>query len=420
LSGCQTRFHLVRADHFLSRLFGIHLLKTEESALLIPRCRCVHTFGVRAPLQLIFLSASGRVLSVQITRPTQKIYRFAQAASVLEIRGHQLAVNVDDYVFFHRTTHLLPAAEASLRALPAPSPEALSAVSAAAPPSASSSGGSSAPAGFSAVETLFALPILILMVMAVFQIGLLWHAKFSVTHAVNVAARNASLQHGSDAAIRDGLVQGLLPLSGKVQTLTDLPKGLFRSSAELAAGLAMGWIRWEVLSPTRQSFADWGEPPDRVLNPSAQASDLEIPSAPLPALAMRRKPRSGSRGAVDGLPVGAVSGQTLLDANTLKLHLQVGVPLQLPIVGNLLARSLAVWSGCALPSLNDSRDRIGALNFGVGGTPVLLSSGVACRALAARDLQGRWAPRWPVEASAVVRMHSNARQSLMTLRDRAQ
>ncbi len=382
----QQRFPLVRAEGFLRRFFGVRLLKGHESALHIPGCRCVHTFGIRVPLQLVFLSAAGRVLAVQMTQPRKRIYRVAQACSVLEVRGKTLSVAVDDYVFFRRTTTVLPAGSA----------------------------------GFSAVETLFALPVLLLVVMSVLQIGLLWHAKFGVTHAVNVAARNASVQQGSDSAIRDGLVQGLLPLIGKVQTLSDLPKGLFRSSAELASGLAMGWIRWEVLSPTRQSFADWGESPDLLLNPSAQAADLEIPSAPLPALAMRRKPRSGVSSILDGLPVGAASGQTLLDANTLKLHLQVGVPLQLPIVGNLLARALALWSGCALPSLNDARDRIGALNFGVGGTPSLLSSRVECRALAARDLQGRWAPRWPVEASAVVRMHSNARQSVMKLRDRTQ
>lgn len=388
-SDLQQRFTLVRAEGFLQRLFGVRLLKDYESALHIPGCRCVHTFGIRVPLQLVFLSATGRVLEVQITQPRKRIYRVAHASSVLEVRGKALSVAVDDYVFFRRMTRLLPA-------------------------------GPAGPAGFSAVETLFALPILLLMVMAVFQIGLLWHAKFGVTHAVNVAARNASVQQGSNNAIRDGLVQGLLPLTGKVQVLADLPRGLFRSSAELASGLAMGWIRWEVLSPTRQSFADWGEPPDLVLNPTAQASDLEIPSAPLPALAMRRKPRSGVSSILDGLPVGAASGQTLLDANTLKLHLQVGVPLQLPIIGNLLARALALWSGCSLPSFNDSRDRISALNFGVGGEPSLLSARVECRALAARDLQGRWAPRWPIEASAVVRMHSNARQSVMKLRDRMQ
>ena len=120
---------------------------------------------------------------------------------------------------------------------------------------------------------------------------------------------------------------------------------------------------------------------------------------------------------LDGLPVGSASGQTLIDANNLKVYFQVGIPLRLPVAGKLLAKTLALWQGCGW-SFNPPDDRLGLVNFGSGATPSLLSSSVECRSLAARDLSGDWRPRWPVGASAIIQMQSNARQSLMVLRDR--
>ena len=117
------------------------------------------------------------------------------------------------------------------------------------------------------------------------------------------------------------------------------------------------------------------------------------------------------------LPVGVVSEQTLLEANTLKLRLQFGVPLNMPIVGPLLDRSLALWSGCGW--LNSSRkETIGLVNYGHGANVSMLSPSIECRSLAARDLQGRWKPRWPIQVFASVAMQSNARRSIMALRDR--
>jgi hypothetical protein len=264
---------------------------------------------------------------------------------------------------------------------------------------------------------LLALPLLLFIVFTVVQIGLLWHAKYAVTHAAMTAVRHASVSHGSDASIRDGLVRGLLPMLGRADSLEELPAALLRVNQELIQGKAMGWIRWEILSPTRQSFDDWGEPADRVLAPSALAGEVEIPANPITALAQRRKPKSGVHSIVDSLPVGRSSGQTLIDATTLKLHLQVGIPLRMPVAGPLVARSLALWSGCGW-SIQAPSDQLGLVDFGSGQTPSLLSTTTACRSLAARNLRGDWEPRWPVNASAMIQMQSNPRRSLMTLRDR--
>lgn len=275
------------------------------------------------------------------------------------------------------------------------------------------------PKGVSLVESLMALPILMFFALVIIQISLLWHSKMAITHAATVAARHASVQHGSDAAIRDGLVAGLTPLVAKASGVSRWAVEMFRSQSEITIGLAAGWLRWEVLSPTRQSFADWGQPADLQLSPGASAGEIEIPSQHLYAVALRKIPASGVSGMIEGLPIGSASGQTLLEANNLKLNLRVGVPLQMPLAGHLLAKALGLWSGCGWIE-SSQKNRIGLADFGAGLAATPLSASIECRSLAARDVQGRWRPRWPVEAAAVIQMQSNARRSLMVLRDRQQ
>ncbi len=362
------------ADGFGSRLLGVWRVPSSNVVLLM-HCRCVHSFGLRAPLNLIFLDRDFRVVSIRRSLKPWRIAWDAKAVHVLETWSPP-RVEVGD----------------SLARL-------------------------SKPRGASLVEGLLALPVLLFTAFVVIQIGLLWHAKYAVTHAAHVAARHASVHHGSNTAIRDGLVHGLMPLVGQTQELRGITTALFKSAAEVTQGLAMGWIRWEVLSPTRQSFTDWGVPGDPVLSPGSSAQEREIPSVALTGLSQRRVPSSGVASRMDGLPVGVASGQTLLEANHLKLNLRVGIPLQMPLVSGLLARALAWWSGCGW-SIRPPEERVGLINFGVGVQPSIAMGSIECRALAARDLKGNWRPRWPVETAVVIQMQSNARQSVMVLRDR--
>lgn len=369
----------VVARTFFQRLCGINLVPNGR-CLLIPNCRAVHTVGIYRPLNIVFIDKRCRVIKVLSSVAPWRFAIAFGAWGVIEtfepidaIVGQTVAIK-----------------EQLLK---------------------------SRPKGASLVETVVAFPILLFILSIILQLGLIWHAKFAVSHAANVATRQASLNHGSNTAIRDGLVYGLLPLVGKTESVKELTTGLFRSGAEITQGLAMGWIRWEVLSPTRQSFVDWGEPADRVLSDGAGPGEIEIPAAALPAISQRRQPKSGVLTRLDGLPVGSASGQTLIDANNLKIYFQIGIPLRLPVAGKLLAKTLALWHGCGW-SLNAPDDRVGLVNYGSGATPSLLSSSIECRSLAARDLSGDWQPRWPVGASAVIQMQSNARQSVMVLRDR--
>ncbi len=271
--------------------------------------------------------------------------------------------------------------------------------------------------GFSVLESLMALPVLLFVAFVIIQIGLLWHARFALSHAALMAARHASVHHGDNHAIRDGLVQGLMPFVSKADTLSVLPSALFRSGAELSQGIASGWIRWEVLSPSRESFDDWGVIADPFLSRGAATGELEIPATQLGSAILHLRPSSGIKGYSDRYPIGSRSGQTLIDANVLKLRLRVGVPLNMPLAGPLMARALAVFAGCGWfdPSAVQERTHIGLVDFGRSARVASLSPLMECRALAARDIQGHWRPRWPVSVTVSVLMQSNPRRSMMQL-----
>jgi len=70
-----------------SRLLGLALLDRDAAGpgLLIPRCRCVHTFGMRFPLDLVFLDDAARAVSIRRGVPPRRLAAARRARSVLEL-----------------------------------------------------------------------------------------------------------------------------------------------------------------------------------------------------------------------------------------------------------------------------------------------------------------------------------------------
>jgi len=70
-----------------ARLLGLaHLPRARAGAgLLIPRCACVHTFGMRFGLDLLFLDRAGRVLAVRRGVPARRLLWRRGARAVLEL-----------------------------------------------------------------------------------------------------------------------------------------------------------------------------------------------------------------------------------------------------------------------------------------------------------------------------------------------
>jgi uncharacterized protein len=70
-----------------SRLLGLALLDRGKAGpgLLIPRCRSVHTFGMRFPLRLVFLDEAARPISVWRRVPPRRFALDRRARAVLEL-----------------------------------------------------------------------------------------------------------------------------------------------------------------------------------------------------------------------------------------------------------------------------------------------------------------------------------------------
>lgn len=79
-------FELPVATTCRARLLGLAFLDRERAGegLLIPRCRSVHTFGMRFALDLVFLASDGRVVEVRREVPPRRLIRCRAADAVLE------------------------------------------------------------------------------------------------------------------------------------------------------------------------------------------------------------------------------------------------------------------------------------------------------------------------------------------------
>ena len=73
------------ADTPLARLLGLAFLDRIEGGLLIPRCRSVHTFGMRFAIDLVFVDRDGRVLAVRESLPPRRFVRTRTGSAVLEL-----------------------------------------------------------------------------------------------------------------------------------------------------------------------------------------------------------------------------------------------------------------------------------------------------------------------------------------------
>ena len=75
------------AKDFRTRLLGLAWRDRGRAGagLLIPRCSSVHTFGMRFPLDVYFLDAEGRVISVRRRVPPRRVVWQRGAAAILEI-----------------------------------------------------------------------------------------------------------------------------------------------------------------------------------------------------------------------------------------------------------------------------------------------------------------------------------------------
>jgi hypothetical protein len=254
--------------------------------------------------------------------------------------------------------------------------------------------------GIAGIETLVALPILLFLGLGALQFALVYHAKHALNFALIEAARAGSVAHADPDAIRAGLARGLVPWLYGAQHLAEYLVNVGRAGLHLREGESMGWIRLERVSPTAASFDDWAEPA-RDANGEVIAGVREIPNDNLIVRSTRMVPAGGVSGARSGEPIGAASGQTLNDANLLRVRLDYGVPLVVPVVGRFVSWAIRTWDGCDAGTTR----RYGML--GLDAPSIGLPSRID---LCPMYGSGGSAPRLPVRLAATVRMQSPARR----------
>lgn len=281
--------------------------------------------------------------------------------------------------------------------------------------------------GVSMIETLIALPILLIVGLGALQFALILQARHALNFALIEAARAGSVEHADPTAIRTGMARGLLPWLYGARGPSEYMQNLMRTEAHLLEGEFQGWVMLSQQSPTPESFDDWSEPA-RNANGELLEGVREIPHDNLGSRSIRMQPASGVAGLRGQEPIGQVSGQTLNDANVLRLRLDYGVPLVVPVVGRLMAWTLRVWDGCEAlqaPASNPSNpptQTLGAVRLPIQGRGLTQGQAPIGRlwpcAFYGQDagsssLAGGASatPRIPVRVVSTVRMQSPARHS---------
>lgn len=81
------------ANRPIARLLGLALLRRPRAGpgLLIPRCRSVHTFGMRFAIDVVFLGADGREIRRVRSLGPLRFSADRRAAAVLELPARERA-----------------------------------------------------------------------------------------------------------------------------------------------------------------------------------------------------------------------------------------------------------------------------------------------------------------------------------------
>lgn len=184
--------------------------------------------------------------------------------------------------------------------------------------------------GATLVEFVIVVPTVLFMLMNLIQYGLLYHAKSQLNYATFEAARAGTVSNANPAAIRTAFTRAMTGYYGGGTSTAQLATSYAKAAADSAA------IRIEILSPTRESFDDYYSP--------ALAVRLKTSSRVIPNINIAFISCPMDRPGCAADPKSNASGQTLLDANLLKIRITYGIPQkkQIPLAGRFMNWALSV------------------------------------------------------------------------------
>ena len=186
--------------------------------------------------------------------------------------------------------------------------------------------------GATLVEFVVITPLLLFMLGAIVQYGLLYHTKSQVNYATFEAARAGTVSNADPAKIRTAFTRAMTGYYGGGTTTAQLAASYAKAVADTTAVN----VRIEILSPTKESFDDYASPAlAKKLNTSSRVipnSSLAHIKCPIDVPGCNNDPKTNA------------SGQTLADANLLKIRITYGIPeaKQIPWVGKFINWALGV------------------------------------------------------------------------------
>jgi hypothetical protein len=185
--------------------------------------------------------------------------------------------------------------------------------------------------GATLAEFVVVVPTLLMMVMAVLQAAFAFHAKSQINYATLEAARAGAVNNASVASMALAFNKSMVGYYGGGTSQGELTRSYQRAATDLVAAN----LRIELLSPTVQSFEDYNSPALQ-----AQLRTGRARAIPNDNLGFIRCPRDVPGCAAD--PQTNRSGQTLADANLLKIRVTFGIPRekQMPLVGRFYTWAL--------------------------------------------------------------------------------
>ena len=302
----SVRLSMRRAERWLERLRGLlgSPPPAPGHALLLTPCAAVHTAFMRDPIDVVFVDRHGRILKVVDALLPWRATSCLQARHTLELTAGEA-----------RRIGLAPGMAIELTPLP-PTPT---------PPMSSRR-----EHGATLVEFVIAAPLVLFILLVLMQYALLFHAKSQLNYATFEAARAGTVANARPAAIRAAFERAMTGYHGGGTTTAEL------AAARAKALVEAPFARIEILSPTRESFDDYHSP---ALAARMGAAWRVIPNTNLAHLHCPI-----DRPACNHDPARNASGQTLQDANLLKLRISYGIPMikQIPLAGPFMVRALAV------------------------------------------------------------------------------
>lgn len=215
--------------------------------------------------------------------------------------------------------------------------------------------------GASLVEFIVAAPVLVILALGLVQTGLIFHAKSNVNYASFEAARAGAVHHADPGAIDAAFKRAMIPYYGGGRNLSELSQAYAALTADFAQAqtqLGRDPVRIEILSPSLESFNDYHSP--------ALATQLKVATRVIPNTLLNILTCPKDRPGCANNPASNQSGQTLADANLLKLRVTYGIPArkQLPMIGKFMTR--------VLPLLNpNDRDAFRAALLAAERLPVV-------------------------------------------------